>query len=127
MHKDKKHIICIRLSPEDFEYVNALVEQAGMSKQRFFELLIDNATLPTVEDTQALVAIEKQIAELNAQLRGATTNINQMAKVANATGITPEPEHFIDLEITVGELQREVLTIWQYLKPLIQARLAGRH
>lgn len=78
-----------RLTSEQDKRLDTLSKQLGYSKSQLLRMMIDNAdsvTLQTMDNTRRLTDM-KLIATrkyLMSQLRGLTTNVNQIARGANA-------------------------------------------
>ena len=78
-----------RMTKEQDEHLNTLAAQLGYGKSQLLRMIVDNAdpvTLKTMDDSRRLTDM-KLIATrkyLMSQLRGLTTNVNQIARGANA-------------------------------------------
>lgn len=78
-----------RMTKEQDEHLNTLATQLGYGKSQLLRMIVDNAdpvTLKTMDDSRRLTDM-KLIATrkyLMSQLKGLTTNVNQMARGVNA-------------------------------------------
>ncbi|KWX05991.1 hypothetical protein TH66_00310 [Carbonactinospora thermoautotrophica] len=82
----RRNVVFVRLSDEEKEKIAARAEALGVSIQR---LLVESAlagSAQTVTERRALVAELLGVRRLVAALGN---NINQLARVANATGAAP--------------------------------------
>lgn len=97
----RSHVHKVRVSPEEAGRLAVLAEGAGVSVPR---LLVDAALS---EDRGLTVADHRQVLtelfRVDRVLSGAASNVNQLARHANATGELPE-----QLEHTLAQMRAAV-------------------
>ena len=64
----------------------------------------------------------KILADIDRQLRGMGTNLNQMAHVANGQGKIPSADKLAQIANEVGKIKSEVDEQWQFLRQSIMCQ-----
>lgn len=83
-----------RLSLAEYELLQQKLIESGMNRNAFLVRLISDAQIYP-RDLLMELCLEYQI--MNRLVRGIGTNINQLAKVANATKNTPSAHFLMDM------------------------------
>ena len=105
----KRPIECkFRLSQNEFDLLQKQLKQTQMSRNTYLVRLISGATIFPKAQLQEL---SLQYAIMNRLLRGMSTNINQIAKVANANHATPSAA-------LLADMHQDVQTLRNNLQPL---------
>lgn len=106
----------VRVSVSVSEFEKAMLEEkalaCGVSMSR---LLVDAALYPRVNevlDGEAIHELLPLLKDLQLQLRGEATNLNQLVHHANATQIFP---------VEAGEVAREVQALAREIKDVLRA------
>lgn len=102
MMKNKSFVI--RLSKEQFDFVNDLVQQTGISRESYVRTLLSGyypKAIPSKEFWQVL-----------SELRTIGNNMNQIAVVANKTGLISAKEYAKNYNEVVKQISiiREIIS-----------------
>ncbi len=102
--------IKFRLSPEEAALLHTKQTQAGMSRNAF---LVELIGWGVVYPAGQLRALNQEYAIMNRLLRGMATNLNQLAKIANATHSLPAASLLLELSQEVRVLQNNLAPLWE--------------
>lgn len=105
----KRPIECkFRLSPEEHERLQKKLAEAGMNRNTYLVRLISDAAIFPKDQ---LIRMNLEFQMMNRLLRGISTNINQIAKVANTNNATPSAD-------LLADMYQDVQTLRKNLQPL---------
>ena len=126
-NRTRNNLVSVRFSPAEYERLQELVRESGQTVQSY----VINATLGAriigEAEMQEVVRQNKILADIDTQLRGMGTNINQMAHVANATGALPDEGTFKKLSEEINTIRGEVEPVWRSIRSSIsQQRHMGQ-
>lgn len=102
-----------RLSQGECELLHSRLKEANMSRNAFLVRLISGATIYP-KDQLVLLNLEFQI--MNRLLRGISTNINQIAKVANSTHAAPSAKLLVDMSQDIRVAQNNLNSLWSEVR-----------
>lgn len=106
----------VRLSESEFKQLQVKVAEAGMNRNSFLVHLITGAEIYP-RDMLMQLCLEYQI--MNRLIRGIGTNVNQMAKVANATKSTPSAKLLVDMYQDVQTLRHNLQPLWEETRRMV--------
>ena len=98
-HRKRNRSVCIRFSDQEYEHMNTLIKETGLSRESFIRSLIGGIVLKPLP--------KKEMLEIIGQLRRIGNNINQISASANRSG-------HIDSELfkeNYNALQKEITRI----------------
>ena len=123
-NRKRKKAITIRMN--DTEYSNLInnVRSSGVTQQSYIISAIHNVVVATPEEIAVLKEISITFSNLEKQLRGMATNVNQMAHVANGKGELPTEKNLIILLSMIKGYQSESERIWQSIRSSINQQRA---
>lgn len=98
-----------RLSEPEYQLLQQKLAQAGMSRNAYLVRLINGSTIFPKEE---LVRLNTQYQIMNRLLRGISTNINQIAKIANASKAAPASALLVDMYQDVQTLRHNLQPLW---------------
>ena len=111
--RKRNHPINFRLTEEEYKLLSAKKDASGQTLQTF----IINASLygriPSAEEISEMQKKNKLLEDIDKQLRGMGTNLNQMAHVANGQGMIPTAEELVRISNEVHQIKSEVKEEWQ--------------
>jgi hypothetical protein len=99
----------LRVSPGEAEVLQRKLAEAGMNRNTYLVRLISEATIFPKEE---LMRLNQQYVMMNRLLRSVSTNINQIAKVANATHAAPSAALLADMYQDVQTLRHNLTPLW---------------
>ena len=99
----------LRVSPGEAEALQRKLVEAGMSRNAYLVRLISGATIFPKDE---LMRLNQQYVIMNRLLRGISTNINQIAKVANTTHAVPSAALLADMYQDVQTLRHNLQPLW---------------
>ena len=75
--------VTVRMNETEYADFISRVKESGLSQQAYMIRAVRGAAITTAEEIDVLKTISRTFADLERQLRGLATNVNQMAHVAN--------------------------------------------
>lgn len=117
--RKRNHAITIRMSDEEYKFLQGRLSQTGQTQQSYVLNAIRGATIVSVEEAKELQAINKGFADMMRQLRGLATNVNQMAHIANGTGELPVVSALEKVGKAMEKFRKEEEHRWQSIRQLI--------
>ena len=99
-----------RLSEEEYQMLQRKLADAGMNRNAFLVQLILGADIYP-RDMLMKLCVEYQI--MNRLIRGISTNINQITKVANSTKAVPSAKLLVDMYQDIQVMQRNLQPLWE--------------
>ena len=99
-----------RLSLAEYELLQQKLIESGMNRNAFLVRLISDAQIYP-RDLLLELCLEYQI--MTRLIRGIGTNINQLAKVANATKNTPSAHFLMDMHQEIQTMKKNLQPLWE--------------
>lgn len=98
-----------RLSQDEYELLQKNLSEARMNRNAYLVRLITGATIFPKDQ---LIQLNLEHTMMNRLLRGIGTNINQIAKTANANHATPSAALLTDMYQDVQTLRNSLGPLW---------------
>ena len=98
-----------RLSLEEYELLQVKLAEAGIDRNNYLVRLIKSSTIFPSDQMKML---NLQYTIMNRLLRSIATNINQIAKVANASHAAPAAALLVDMHQEIRILQNNLQSLW---------------
>lgn len=122
VNRKRDKVITVRMNDDEYAIFQKNVAESGLSKQAYVINAINCATITPIVEINELKEISKTFADMERQLRGLATNVNQMAHVANGRGFLPTEMELDNISATIKEYRTESEKVWQSIRLLI-----GKH
>ena len=120
--RKRTHQIKLWMNDEEYNLLLDKMQRSGQTRQNVMISALKEATITTEEEISELMRNNSLIADLQKQLRGMATNINQMAHIANATGQIASTSELGKMNSQISDFRREGDTIWQLIRQSISQR-----
>ena len=119
VNRRRNRAVTIRMNEAEYTDFMNRVGESGLSQQSYFINAVRGATITPSDEISALKEISKTFANLERQLRGLATNVNQMAHVANGRGELPTENDLDLLSDQLAGYRWESESLWQSIRLLI--------
>ena len=119
VNRRRNRAVTIRMNETEYTDFMKRVDESGLSQQSYFINAVRGAVITPSDEIAALKEISKTFADLEQQLRGLATNVNQMAHVANGRGELPTENDLDLLSDQLAGYRRESESLWQSIRLLI--------
>lgn len=111
--RNRSNCVSIRYSDEEYKVLQEKIKESGQTKSAYIINATLNGKVSSADDVNEMKKISKLLFDIDKQLRGMGTNLNQIAHVANGKGILPSADKLIEIERVVVAVKKEVDDIWQ--------------
>ncbi len=111
--RKRNHSIYIRMTDDAYEQLMRRIKETRKTQQAYILDAALNGEITSDEYIQELRNENKILADLDKQLRGIATNINQMAHIANGKGILPIASQLVATTEEIRKIRNEVMKVWQ--------------
>lgn len=115
----RNRAVTIRMSESEYTDFMNKVKESGLSQQTYFINAVRAAAITPSDEIKVLKEISKTFANLERQLRGLATNVNQMAHVANGSGVLPTENDLDRVSDQLNNYRKESESVWQSIRSLI--------
>ena len=119
VNRRRNRAVTIRMNETEYADFMNKVDESGLSQQSYFINAVRGAIITPSDEIAELKEISKTFADLERQLRGLATNVNQMAHVANGRGELPTENDLERLSDQLTGYRRESESLWQSIRLLI--------
>ena len=119
MARVRNRAITIRLTEKEYKLLGEKVEMSGLTQQSFVINAVMGAVLYGKDGMNYLEEIRNDVASFVEQVRGIATNINQMARIANANKETITESKLLKLKSDFDLIKKEGDEIWRSLRLLM--------
>lgn len=117
--RKRNKAVTIRMSDNEYRTLQDKVEESGLSQQAYIISAIKGATITPSDEIAVQKEISKSFADLVKQIRGLATNVNQMAHVANSSGMLPATTELIKASDEISQYRKECEELWLLIRSSI--------
>lgn len=121
--RKRNHTVTIRMNEREYALLQQKIKESGQTQQAVILAAIADADLVSAEVKEELKVLNQRLEETNRLLRGATTNINQIAHCMNAGGFYPRADALNNLSQNIFGYREECEKIWQSIRRLISGQI----
>ena len=111
------------MNDKEYTLLRQKMKESGQTQQAVVLAAIKNVELVSEEVEEELKVLSQRLGETNRLLRGATTNINQIAHCMNAGGFYPRADALNNLSQNISGYREECEKIWQSIRRLISGQI----
>lgn len=117
--RKRNHAVYIRMTTQEYNKLQSKVKQSGLSMQSFIINAALEGKVTSLEEINILRDHSKWLEDIDRQLRGLGTNVNQLAHVANGQGVIPSAVKLAEISHEVTSFRNEVRKNWQLTRQSI--------
>ena len=121
--RKRNHTVTIRMNKAEYELLQSKVKESGRTQQEVVIKAIADLKIASTEEVEELKRLNQMFADILSQLRGATTNINQIAWKMNAGGFIPREDNLHHLNQNIRNYRKESEKIWLLIRRLISGQI----
>ena len=117
--RKREYQVKFRMNKEEYERLQENVIASGQTQQSFIINALAGVIIAPREEIDVLKNINKNFDDLLRQIRGMATNVNQMAHIANGTGVLQTIDTLEDTADQIKYFKKECEEMWQSIRRLI--------
>ena len=121
--RKRNHTVTIRMNNEEYNLFQSKVKESGRTQQEVVIKAIAELKIASAEEVEELKRLNQMYADILCQLRGATTNINQIARKLHIDGEVPNDSTLYFLNKNVLKYRKESERIWRLIRRLISGQI----
>ena len=121
--RKRNHTVTIRMNDKEYTLLRQKMKESGQTQQAVVLAAIENVEIASSEVKEELKVLNQRLEETNRQLRGATTNLNQIAHHMNAGGFYLRADVFNSLNENISGYRKECEKIWRSIRQLISGQI----
>lgn len=121
--RKRNYTITIRMNKAEYELLQNKAKESGQTQQAVVIHAIAGLKIVSAEEVEELKKLNQMLAEILSQLRGATTNLNQIARKMNMDGFIPRTDVLYYLNQNILKYRKESEKIWQSIRQLISGQI----
>ena len=121
--RKRNHTVTIRMNKAEYDLLQNKVKESGRTQQEVVIKAIADLKIASTEEVEELKRLNQMFADILCQLRGATTNINQIARKMNTDGFMPREDILYYLNKNILKYRKESEKIWLLIRRLISGQI----
>jgi len=114
--RKRNYTVTIRMNKEEYNLLQSKVKESGRTQQEVVIKAIADLKIASAEEVEELKRLNQMFANIFSQLRGATTNINQIAKKLHTDGEVPSDSMLHSLNKNILKYRKESEKIWLLIR-----------
>ena len=121
--RKRNYTVTIRMNNEEYNLLQNKVKKSGRTQQEVVIKAIADLKIASTEEVEELKRLNQMFVDILSQLRGATTNINQIARKLHTDGEVPNDSMLYFLNKNILKYRKESERIWQLIRRLISGQI----
>ena len=121
--RKRNYTVTIRMNNEEYNLLQNKVKESGRTQQEVVIKAIADLKITSTEEVEELKRLNQMFADILSQLRGATTNINQIARKLHTDGEVPNDSTLYFLNKNILKYRKESEKIWLLIRRLISGQI----
>ena len=121
--RKRNYTVTIRMNKAEYELLQRKVRESGRTQQAVVISAIAELKITSAEEIKELKRLNELLAEILRQLRGAASNINQIARRMNTDGFIPRRDYLEYLNKNIIQYRKECEEIWRLIRQLISGQI----
>ena len=121
--RKRNYTVTIRMNKAEYDLFQNKVKESGQTQQAVVLHAIADLKIASAEEVKELKKLSQMLAEILSQLRGAATNINQIARKLHTDGEIPNDSMLYFLNKNILKYRKESEKIWLLIRRLISGQI----
>ena len=121
--RKRNYTVTIRMNKAEYDLLQNKVKESGQTQQAVVIHAIAGVKIASAEEVEELKKLNLMLAEMLSQLRGSTTNINQIARKLHTDGEVPNDSTLYFLNKNILKYRKESEKIWLLIRRLISGQI----
>ena len=121
--RKRNYTVTIRMNKAEYNLLQSKVKESGQNQQTVVLHAVADLKIASTEEVEELKKLNQMLAEILSPLRGAATNLNQIARKLNTDGVMPIEEVLYYLNRNILNYRKESEKIWQPIRRLISGQI----
>lgn len=121
--RKRNYTVTIRMNKAEYDLLQSKVRESGRTQQEVVIKAIADLKIVSAEEVEELKRLNQMFADILCQLRGATININQLARKLNTDGSLPDDNVLYFLNKNILKYWKESERIWLLIRRLISGQI----
>lgn len=121
--RKRNYTVTIRMNKAEYELLQRKVRESGRTQQAVVIAAIAGLKIASAEEIKEFKRLNELLAEILRQLRGAASNINQIARRMNSDGFIPRGDYLTKMNENIIQYRRECEEIWRLIRRLISGQI----
>ena len=121
--RKRNHTVTIRMNNEEYNLLQNKMKESGRTQQEVVIKAIADLKIASTEEVEELKRLNQMFADILSQLRGVTTNINQIARKLHTDGEVPNDSTLYFLNKNILKYQKESEKIWLLIRRLTSGQI----
>ena len=121
--RKRNYAVTIRMNKAEYELLQRKVRESGRTQQAVVIAAIADLKITSAEEIKELKKMNELLAEILRQLRGAASNINQIARRMNSDSFIPRGDYLTKINENIIQYRRECEEIWRLIRQLISGQI----
>ena len=121
--RKRNYTVTIRMNKAEYDLLQNKVKESGQTQQAIVIHAIAGLKIASAEEVEELKTLNQILSEILSQLRGAATNLNQIARKMNTDGFMPRENILLYyLNKNILKYRKESEKIWLLIRRLISGQ-----
>ena len=122
--RKRNYTVTIRMNKAEYDLLQNKVKESGQTQQAIVIHAIAGLKIASAEEVEELKTLNQILSEILSQLRGAATNLNQIARKMNTDGFMPREDILLYyLNKNILKYRKESEKIWLLIRRLISGQI----
>ena len=121
--RKRNYTVTIRMNKAEYDLLQNKVKESGQTQQAVVIHAIAGLKIASAEEVEELKTLNQIFSEILSQLRGAATNLNQIARKLHTDGEVPNDSTLYFLNKNILKYRKESEKIWLLIRRLISGQI----